>query len=206
MIYLLLDNFLFFRDRRIRIAVVLSIHFKITHMKKIFLFILFAAFISTAVSAQITRATTTTKTDTSKMQTLKTTAPNTYVKPQADLRITALTFTHVKTELVNGVATHTFQINYSVKNEGNLAVSAGNVLLQGFIHHTPPPTTGGCGRVVGERNGDMINPGATISGWFRCTSAFDRNNPPVYRLWIDSEHLVKESNEDNNMAQSTLIF
>ena len=175
-------------------------------MKKISLFFLVAAFASTSVSAQITRATTTTKTDTSKMQTLKTTAPNTYVKPQADLRITALTFTHVKTELVNGVATHTFAINYSVKNEGNLAVAVSSIGLQGFIHRTNQPTTGACGRVLGDRTGDMINPGATISGWFRCTSAFDRNNPPLYRLWVDSENSLKESNEDNNMAQSTLIF
>ena len=171
-------------------------------MKKIALFIMAAAFISTAVSAQITRATTK-RTD--SVQTLKTKPENIYVKPQADLRFSTLSFSNVSTKMVDGVATHTFEIHYTIKNDGNLAVNANTVTLQGFIFRTNLPTTGGCGRVA-STTGEMINPGGSLSGWFRCTLAFDKNNPPLYRLWVDSEHRLNESNEDNNMAQATLIF
>ena len=175
-------------------------------MKKILLVSFLAACVTTSISAQITRTTTTTtKTDSLKMETLKTAPENTIVKRQADLRITALSFAHVSTTLVNGVTTHTYEIRYTIKNDGNLAVPANSVLLQGFIFRTGQPTAGACGRVASTL-GETINPGATMSGTFRCTHAFDKNNPPTYRLIVDYDNNFKESNEDNNMVQSTLIF
>ena len=177
-------------------------------MKQIALFILLVAGLSTSVEAQITRVTKT-KTDSATVQTLKPKPENVYVKPpapQADLRVSALTFSHVSTSVVDGVPTHTFQINYTITNDGNLAVDPRTVFIQGFIHRTNAPTSGACGRVLGVLPNETINPGGTLSGFFRCTAAFDRNNPPLYRLWVDYSHAHKESNEDNNMAQSTLIF
>jgi hypothetical protein len=185
-------------------AAVLSPPIKTANMKKITLIVLAIACMSTTVSAQ--KTTVTKKVDASNTQTLKTTPENTLIKKLPDLRVSALSFSHVSTAMVNGAATHTFQINYTVVNDGNLAVAANTVVLQGFIHRTNLPTTGGCGSVVSTQSTEMINPGASRSGFFRCTAPFDKNNPPLYRLWIDSDNILKESNKENNMAQMTIIF
>ncbi len=176
-------------------------------MKQIYAFIFFSLSFSIIASAQKTPVTTK-KADPSTIQTLKVKPENSYVKPSPDLRLTAVSFSLVNTQIVNGVTTHTFQINYTVKNEGNMAVAANTVFLQGWITYTTPSprTTAGCGAVITTLAGQMINPGATIANSFRCTASFDKNNPPIYKLVIDSDNLVKESNEDNNMAQTTILF
>jgi len=176
-------------------------------MKQILAFIFFFFSISIIATAQKTPVTTK-KADPSTVQTLKVKPENSYVKPSPDLRLTAVSFSLVSTQVVDGVTTHTFQINFTVKNEGNLAVAANTVYLQGWITYTgaSPRTIAGGGRVVTSIAGQMINPGEARSESFRTTAAFDKNNPPIYKLVIDSDNLVKESNEENNMAQTTILF
>ncbi|MGB8191932.1 MAG: CARDB domain-containing protein [Chitinophagaceae bacterium] len=165
---------------------------------------------STILSAQKTQMTVK-KPDTVKVQTLNVKPENSYVRspaPLPDLRLSALSFTLVNTQVINGVTQHTFQINYTVSNDGTQSVAANAVFLQGYISYsgTTPKTSAGCGSVMTTLQGEMINAGATRTGWFRCTASFDRNNPPLYRLFIDSDNSVKESNEENNSAQMTIIF
>ena len=183
-------------------------------MKKIIILLNCMLCLSSILQAQIsgTRSyTVTKKIDTAKIQTLRVNPENTYVKPLTplpDLKLSTLGFSLVSTQIVDGVAKHTFQINYTVKNEGNLSVAANTVFLQGYISFTGanPRTIAGCGTVVRSLAGEMINAGDSYSGFYRCTAPFDRNNPPLYKLYLDSDNIVKESNEENNFAQMTILF
>ena len=175
-------------------------------MKQSLLFIYFIFASSVIASAQKTALVK--KADTTKVQTLKVAPENTYVKPLPDLRLTAVSFSLVSSTVTDGVTTYTFQINYTVKNDGNLAVAANSVYLQGWIHYggSAPRTTAGCGSAIPAFRTEMINPGAERSASFRCTAAFDRNNPPQYTLSIDRDNLLKESNEDNNSVRTSILF
>jgi hypothetical protein len=179
--------------------------------------ILFAALLLslTSLQAQISNpklsVKTTRTTDTVKQVGIKVNAPNTYVKPPAplpDLRLSTLGFSFVNSQVVDGVTMHTFQINYTVKNEGTLAIAANSVHLQGYASFggTNPRTVPACGSTLTTLAWQMIPAGATFSGWFRCTMAFDKNNPPLYKLYVDPDNTVKEISEDNNGAQMTILF
>ena len=171
--------------------------------------------LSCSIYAQITNPKlspiTTKTTDTIKRETIKTEPENTYVKPPAalpDLKLSTLSFSFVGSQVVEGVTKHTFQINYTVKNEGTLTVAANTVYLQGYIRFTGtnPRTVPACGSVITSLSSQMIPAGASYSGWFRCTAAFDKNNPPLYLLDLDPGNSVKELNEQNNSAQMTILF
>ena len=175
-------------------------------MKKIFSFTILFMMLTVIATAQKTQLVK--KADTAKVQTLKVTPENTYVKPLPDLRLTALSFSLVSSQVVDGVTTYTFQINYTVKNDGTLAVAANSVFLQGYIHYggSAPRTAPGCGSGIPAPKGEMINPGAERSASFRCTAPLDRNNPPQYTLNVDSDNLIKESNKGNNSVKTTILF
>lgn len=167
-----------------------------------------------SLQAQITNPRLTVKStkikDTVKVETLKIKPENTYVKKPSlpDLKLTAMNITLVRSELVEGVMKHTIQINYTVKNEGTVDIAANKVFTQGFIFLPGPNqrTIPGCGSVMSTLTWDNVPVGGSFSGSFRCTAAFDKSNPPLYRLHIDPDGLVKELNEENNMGQMTILF
>lgn len=125
-----------------------------------------------------------------------------------DLKIVSFNVNYLSTQVVDGVTKHTVEISYTIKNEGMLSLPANTVDLQGWIGYDPsyPKVTAAGGRVLSPIATEVINPGATYQGSFRSTAAFDKNNHPVYTLFLDDANRVKELNEQNNSAQMTILF
>ncbi len=162
------------------------------------------------------------KSDTTKVQTLKTAPPNTYT-PQPptppvqitdmnallpDIKIVSFKINYLNSQEVNGELKHTYEIAYLLKNEGNISVSADSIGVQGFISYQMPfPTTStACGALINSFPGLILNPGATHRGSYKCTSKIDKSNNPVYILYVDYNNIVRELNEQNNKEQMPITF
>lgn len=192
--------------------------------KTIFLFICLF-YLASLLNAQITGATRyplTKKTDPSKTQTLQLNQTNTYIpKPPTqptqvidmnaalpDIKLVSFKINYLGSQDANGEIIYNYEINYVLKNEGNISVAADSIGVQGYLsYQTPVPTTiSACGALINRVPGLILTPGYTHRGYYRCSSKIDRNNNPVYMLYVDNNNTVKELNEQNNMAQLPITF
>ena len=129
---------------------------------------------------------------------------NTTIPKLAELRIVSFDVKYLSSQTTS----HTIEITYTIKNDGNLAVSAASVKMQGYISYdaSKPNLMAACGGGFGALASDMINPGATYTGSFRCTLVFEKTWKPVYTLEVDYGNKVKEADEQNNTAQKTILY
>jgi hypothetical protein len=136
-----------------------------------------------------------------KPQTLNTSPPNTMVQKLPDLKIVSFTVSFLDKALGDGI-----EINYTVKNEGTVAVAKGLVSITGMIGYGAADTRpfAGCGSGLGL-NYEFLNPGETGSGSYRCYTHIERTGNPVYTLTLDRNNSIKELNENNNMAQASIL-
>ncbi|MBC7848283.1 MAG: hypothetical protein H7Y31_01040 [Chitinophagaceae bacterium] len=160
--------------------------------------------------------------DTTKAQTIKLSPPNTAVRRTAtpatsaidanallpDIKLVSFTIKYVSSQEMNGELRHSYEIAYLLKNEGNVAVSADSIGMQGFISYQTPvaATSPACGALINQTSGLILAPGATHKGLYRCTSPVDKLNNPVYILYVDYPNLVRELNEQNNKLQLPITF
>ena len=123
-----------------------------------------------------------------------------------DLKIVSFTVSYVNSLVVDGKTKHTIEINYSLKNEGTVAVSKNSFGVQGWISYDAafPKSIPACGQTVSSFANDMLKPGDSHAGSFRCTAEFNKNNRIVYTLYVDEDNTVKELSEGNNSAQLTI--
>lgn len=125
-----------------------------------------------------------------------------------DLRFTALVVRHKGSNIIDGVEKNAFEINFTFKNEGTAAIELSKIFVQGFIGYDPnwPKDRSACGRGMGV--GGMLAPGSSFSSSIEsCTlSSLIRNNNAFYTLYLDYNNYIKESNEQNNTAKTTLFF
>lgn len=125
-----------------------------------------------------------------------------------DLRFTDLVVRHTGSRIVNGVEENTFALNFTVKNEGTASVEISKISVQGYVGYDPnwPKNIHACG--LGMTSGGMLAPGSSISGSLgACTiRSLIRNNNAFYTLYLDYNNYIKESNEQNNSAKTTLYF
>jgi subtilase family serine protease len=119
-----------------------------------------------------------------------------------DLRIVTLIVTYTGDQTAGSEVRRKLEISYTVKNEGTVAVNPAAFGVQGFLSNGTP----GCGGGVNLPAGSLIEPGATASGSFTCSAKFDKTGSPTYTLQVDYGNRIKESNEQNNSAQQTILF
>ena len=129
---------------------------------------------------------------------------NTTIPKLAELRIVSFDVKYLNSQTTS----HTIEISYTIKNDGNLPVSAASVTMQGYISYdaSKPNLMAACGGGFGALASEMINPGATHSGSFRCTLVFEKTWKPVYTLEVDYGNKIKEADEQNNTAQKTILY
>lgn len=142
--------------------------------------------------------------NTSKLATQRTLTP----PPQLpDLRITAISVTYKGDKMYDGVMKQVYEVNYTIKNEGTVAIRSGSVGVQGYFSNDPnyPMAVAGCGSGVQLPPNQMLNPGDSGSGFITCTLAFARTPQTVYTLFVDANNYVKEINEQNNKAQVSVL-
>lgn len=135
--------------------------------------------------------------DTSKNQTLKIKPENTILQKLPDLKIVSFTVSYM---VGSGII-----INYTIKNEGTAPVAKGSVGLQGLIGFGPTDTRpfAGCGTTLGLSY-QFLNPGESESGSYQCTN-INKSPNLYYTLILDYNNEVKELNENNNKAQTTIL-
>lgn len=120
-----------------------------------------------------------------------------------DLKMVSVTVTYISSQVVDGKTKHTIEINYSLKNEGTVPVAKNLFGVQGWIGYDPsfPKTISACGQILSPFANDMLKPGDTHSGSFRCTAEFNKNSRIIYTLLVDGDNFIKELSEENNSAQ-----
>lgn len=125
-----------------------------------------------------------------------------------DLRFTDLVVRHTGSRIVNGVEQNTFNISFTVINEGTAPADRSKIIVQGYIGYDPnwPQTIPACGLTLGT-NG-ILSPGSSASGVLGACilGPLNRNNNPFYTIYVDHFNNIKESNEQNNSAKKSLLF
>jgi len=141
--------------------------------------------------------------------------------PPAGKAIPPLQMPDLKIEAINiaklssspdaaGLTKFGFEISYTIKNEGSIAIDARTVDVSGSIDYenasVARPIAGG-GSVLTTLSGNMINPGATYGGSYRCYNVILENSQHyMYTLKVDGSEKVAELNEKNNSAQISILF
>jgi hypothetical protein len=109
-----------------------------------------------------------------------------------------------------GMTKYVFEVSYTIKNEGNNAIDARLVDVSGSIDYenaTVARPIAGCGGVLTTLSGNMINPGATYGGSYRCYGvSLENSQKYIYALKVDGSEKVAELNEQNNSAQISILF
>jgi len=109
-----------------------------------------------------------------------------------------------------GLTSYAFEVSYTIKNEGNVAVDASLVDVGGSIDYenaTVARPIAGSGSGLTTLSGNMINPGATYGGSYRCYNVSLKNSQHYnYLLKVDGSEKVAELNEQNNSAQISILF
>ncbi len=125
-----------------------------------------------------------------------------------DLVIVSFDANYLGPQVVDGVTKNLVQITYTIKNEGTAGVMANLVGWQGWVGYDSgnPKLIPGGGSAISVSPTDVINPGETRQRSFRVTVAFDKNNHPLYTMYLDDLNTVKESNEQNNIMQKAILF
>jgi len=109
-----------------------------------------------------------------------------------------------------GLTKYAFEVSYTIKNEGNVAIDARTVDIGGTIDYenaTVARPIGGGGQVLTTLSGEMINPGATYGGSYRCYNvSLENSRRYIYTIKADQNNSVIELNEQNNSAQISILF
>lgn len=136
-----------------------------------------------------------------------------------DLKISALQVT-AKHDLQKGEGYYNLSISYTVKNIGKAPALLDNVSVQGYISDEKTvakypfnPAQGGlfsvaCGiRLAMQGENKYLAPGAEIQDTYNCSSVSIKKDPrPVYILTVDEFNVLKESDETNNITNTTIIL
>ncbi|MDF2380890.1 hypothetical protein JMG10_05425 [Nostoc ellipsosporum NOK] len=171
-------------------------------MKKFQLFILCTLAVSTAIAQTKTVKPSVNQANRqiNNKERLQANTPPTEALP--DLRIVSLTVKYEGDETAGSEVRRKLSISYTIRNEGTAAADPGAFSTQGFLSNGMP----GCGGGVNMPGGKKLEPGAEASGNFSCSAKLDKTGAPVYTLKVDYGNRVKESNEQNNSAQQTIVF
>lgn len=109
-----------------------------------------------------------------------------------------------------GLTKYVFEVSYTIKNEGNIAIDARLVDVGGSIDYENAAVArpiAGCGSGLTTLSGEMINPGATYGGSYRCYNvSLENSQHYIYLLKVDGSNKVAELNEQNNSAQISILF
>jgi hypothetical protein len=137
-----------------------------------------------------------------------------YVPPPLGLQLPDLTIVSfdarfLGTQLIDGVTKNQIEVTYKIKNEGTASIAANKIGWQGWVSYVssnPKMIPGGGAAITATAATDVIEAGATRQGSFRVSVAFDKNNHPLYTMYLDDLNMVNESNEQNNIAQMAITF
>jgi CARDB len=123
-----------------------------------------------------------------------------------DLKMVSLAVTYINSQVIDGKTKHSIEVNFTLKNDGTVAVDKYLFGVQGWIGYDAafPKTIAACGIALSHYAGNMLNPGETYTNSFRCTAAFNKNSPIIYTLYTDEDNRIKELTEGNNSAQLTI--
>ena len=126
-----------------------------------------------------------------------------------DLIIVSFDAHYLSTQVVDGVTKNLVEITYIIKNEGTASVLSNKVGWQGWIGYdsgNPKQIPAGGSAISAPSATDLINPGDIRQRSFRVTVPFDKNNHPLYTMYLDDLNMVKELNEQNNVMQKAISF
>jgi len=136
-----------------------------------------------------------------------------------DLKITALQVTATP-DLQKGEGYYNLSISYTMKNFGKAPALLDNVPVQGYISdektvakYSFNSAQGGlfsvaCGiRLAMQGENKYLAPGAEIQDTYNCSGVSIKKDPrPVYILTVDEFNVLKESDESNNITNTTIIL
>ena len=109
-----------------------------------------------------------------------------------------------------GLTKYAFEVSFTVKNEGNIAIDARSVDIGGTIDYENATVTrpiGGGGQVLTTLSGEMINPGATYGGSYRCYNvSLENSRRYIYTIKADQYNSVNELDEQNNTGKISILF
>jgi hypothetical protein len=128
-----------------------------------------------------------------------------------DLKVISISIAKLSSsQVVAGLTNYAFEVSYTIKNEGNIAIDARSVDIGGTIDYenaTVARPIGGCGGSLTTLSGEIINPGATYGGSYRCSDvSLENSRRYIYSFKVDQNNRVTELNEQNNTAQITILF
>jgi hypothetical protein len=97
-----------------------------------------------------------------------------------------------------------YTIKFTTKNQGGGSVDISKVAMQGNIYtNTGTFITAACFRNLGSSG--TLTSGQEVQGFINCTVSavlYDNENY-IYRVTTDNQSAIAESNENNNVAEST---
>lgn len=128
-----------------------------------------------------------------------------------DLKVLSISIAKLRSsQEVAGLTSYDFEVSYTIKNEGNIAIDARSVTMGGYIDYenaTVYRPISGCGSVLNTLSGKMINPGETFGGSYRCHGvSLENSRRYTYTIKVDYPDNVVEINEENNTAQISILF
>lgn len=179
-------------------------------MKKILFIIVFTLSVITLIRAQTPVSSKYQKTGSIPLSSSPT-AKSFQAQKLADLKVVSISIAKLSSKQVAaGLTSYDFEVSYTVKNEGNIAIDARSVDIGGTIDYenaTVARPIGGGGGMLTTLSGEIINPGATYGGSYRCYNvSLENSRRYLYSIKVDQNERVAELNEQNNTAQISILF
>lgn len=127
----------------------------------------------------------------------------------ADLIITTVSVGPVVNDHRNGQVTQHRVIQYTLKNIGTAKADLGKIAMQGFLGYDDvfiiDNMVAACGAVAKQGTGNLINPGATYNGSYKCSyDVVKWRGMKYYLLKADFHNAIQEQNENNNTKVANL--
>jgi hypothetical protein len=179
-------------------------------MKKILFIIVLPFLVNTLIQAQTPISSKSQRTGSIPL-TPSPTAKSYQAQTLPDLKVISISIAKLSSsQLAAGLTNYAFEVSYTVKNEGNIAIDARSVVIGGTIDYENATVTrpiGGCGGSLTTLSGNLINPGATYGGSYRCHNvSLENSRRYIYSIKVDQNNRVTELNEQNNTAQISILF
>ncbi len=179
-------------------------------MKKILFIIVLTLSVNTLIQAQTPVSSKYQRTGSIPL-TPSPTAKAYQIQKLPDLKVVSISIAKLRSsQEVTGLTSYDFEVTYTIKNEGNIAIDARSVDIGGTIDYENATVTrpiGGCGCSLTSLSGEIINPGATYGGSYRCHNvSLENSRRYIYSIKVDQNGRVTEINEQNNIAQISILF
>lgn len=123
-----------------------------------------------------------------------------------------LRFTTVNVKMFNSQSAENkfLEISYTIKNDGYISIALNTLFVEGVIRNDGgqpgPGSYAGCGAMATALTSIKLNAGEEYSGSYRCYIKLGVAQCKSYTVVIDSQNAIKEIDENNNVATTTILI